>query len=35
MSDKQFLREFFSPRQYQRLVNFYKAMHGFWNWWRK
>lgn len=36
MSDqKQFLREFFSARQHQRLVQFFQALHGLANWWRK
>ena len=35
MSDKQFLREFFSQRQHQRLVNFLRAVREFWTGWMK
>ena len=36
MSDhKKFLREFFSPLQYRRLVNLFQALNGLANWWRK
>lgn len=35
MSDhKQLMREFFSPIQHRRLVNFFKAMRGL-CWWLK
>ena len=34
-TDKQLVREFFSPLQHLRLVRFFQALHGLANWWRK
>lgn len=35
MSDhKQFLREFFSPLQYRRMVNVMRAIKDFFQWWK-
>lgn len=36
MSDhKKFLREFFSPLQYRRIVNFMRAINDLFHWWKK